>query len=108
MKVGMVGLGKMGAGMAQNALRIGLKVAGVDTHPVSDALKHDGIQVAADEKDGPKDTDMTAQLTKIKGPGVDGIEDPDVACAIRARAGALAPVVVALRAAAERIARRDP
>jgi 6-phosphogluconate dehydrogenase len=48
--VGIVGLGKMGAGMAQNALRIGLKVAGVDTHPVSDALKRDGIQVAADLK----------------------------------------------------------
>jgi 6-phosphogluconate dehydrogenase len=48
--VGIVGLGKMGAGMAQNALRIGLKVAGVDTHPVSDELKHDGIQVAVDLK----------------------------------------------------------
>jgi len=48
--VGIVGLGKMGAGMAQNALRIGLKVAGVDTHPVSDDLKRDGIKVAADLK----------------------------------------------------------
>jgi 6-phosphogluconate dehydrogenase len=48
--VGIVGLGKMGAGMARNALRIGLDVVGVDTHPVGDDLKRDGLKVAADLK----------------------------------------------------------
>jgi branched-chain amino acid transport system substrate-binding protein len=32
-----------------------------------------GMEIAADEKYGPKDTDMTAQLTKIKGTGVQAI-----------------------------------
>lgn len=32
-----------------------------------------GIEIAADEKYGPKDTDMSAQLTKIKGLGVQAI-----------------------------------
>ncbi len=32
-----------------------------------------GMEIAADEKYGPKDTDMTAQLTKIKGKGVQAI-----------------------------------
>jgi 6-phosphogluconate dehydrogenase len=48
--VGIVGLGKMGAGMARNALRIGLDVVGVDTHPVGEDLKRDGLKVAADLK----------------------------------------------------------
>ena len=33
----------------------------------------EGFELAADEVYGPKDTDMTAQLTKIKGAGVDAI-----------------------------------
>ncbi|HXX56608.1 MAG TPA: ABC transporter substrate-binding protein [Thermodesulfovibrionales bacterium] len=32
-----------------------------------------GIEITADEVYGPKDTDMTAQLTKIKGSGAEGI-----------------------------------
>jgi 6-phosphogluconate dehydrogenase len=84
--VGIVGLGKMGAGMAQNALRIGLKVAGVDTHPVSDDLKRAGIKVATDLKSlaallpqprfvmlyvpaGPPVDGVLAQLAEVLQPG---------------------------------------
>lgn len=41
-RFGIVGLGKMGAGLAENALAHGFGVAGVDTHPVSDALLRKG------------------------------------------------------------------
>jgi 6-phosphogluconate dehydrogenase len=45
---GIVGLGKMGAGLARNALGKGFAVAGLDAHAVPDALKRDGLQAAAD------------------------------------------------------------
>jgi 6-phosphogluconate dehydrogenase len=46
----IVGLGKMGAGLARNALGKGLTVAGLDTHAVPDDLKRAGLQAAADMK----------------------------------------------------------
>ena len=46
--IGIVGLGKMGAGLAHHALSKGFTVAGLDTRAVPDALKHDGLQVAPD------------------------------------------------------------
>jgi 6-phosphogluconate dehydrogenase len=46
----IVGLGKMGAGLARNALAKGFAVAGLDTHAVPEALKGDGLQAAADAK----------------------------------------------------------
>jgi 6-phosphogluconate dehydrogenase len=45
---GIVGLGKMGADLAKNALSKGFKVAGLDTHPVAGELKQAGLAVAAD------------------------------------------------------------
>jgi 6-phosphogluconate dehydrogenase len=45
---GILGLGKMGADLAENALSKGLRVAGLDTHPPSDQLTHAGLQTAAD------------------------------------------------------------
>jgi 6-phosphogluconate dehydrogenase len=45
---GIVGLGKMGAGLAENALAHGFGVAGFDTRPVSDALVQQGVQPAKD------------------------------------------------------------
>lgn len=45
-RFGIVGLGKMGAGLAENALAHGFGVAGVDTHPVSDALLRKGVKPA--------------------------------------------------------------
>jgi len=44
---GIVGLGKMGAGIAQNALAKKFGVAGLDTRPVSDDLKRVGLKPAA-------------------------------------------------------------
>jgi len=46
----IVGLGKMGAGLARNALAKGFAVAGLDTHAVPDDLKRAGLQAAADAK----------------------------------------------------------
>ena len=50
-RFGIVGLGKMGAGMAKNALARKFGVAGLDTHPVPDDLKRDGLKPAAALKD---------------------------------------------------------
>ena len=47
---GVVGLGKMGAGLAKNALAKGFEVAGTDTHPVSVDLTRAGLKAAADLK----------------------------------------------------------
>jgi 6-phosphogluconate dehydrogenase len=47
---GVVGLGKMGAGLARNALGKGFAVAGLDTHAIPDELKRAGLQAAADAK----------------------------------------------------------
>ena len=40
----------MGAGLAHHALSKGFTVAGLDTHAIPDALKHDGLQAAPDVK----------------------------------------------------------
>jgi 6-phosphogluconate dehydrogenase len=48
---GIVGLGKMGAGMAKNALARKFGVAGLDTRLVSDDLKRAGLKPAAEIKD---------------------------------------------------------
>src|SRR5689334_2505813 len=45
---GIIGLGKMGADLALNALGKGFHVAGFDTHPPSDELRNAGINVASD------------------------------------------------------------
>ena len=50
-RFGIVGLGKMGAGMAENAIREGFSVAGLDTHPVSDVLRRAGVAIAASLED---------------------------------------------------------
>jgi 6-phosphogluconate dehydrogenase len=48
---GIVGLGKMGAGLAENALAHGFAVAGFDTRPVADALVQRGVRPAKDLAD---------------------------------------------------------
>lgn len=45
---GIVGLGKMGAGLAENALAQGFGVAGLDTRPLSDELVQQGVRPAQD------------------------------------------------------------
>jgi 6-phosphogluconate dehydrogenase len=47
---GIVGLGKMGADLALNALHHGYGVAGMDTHAVSHDLTDKGLKVAADAR----------------------------------------------------------
>jgi len=47
---GIVGLGKMGADLALNALRHGYDVAGLDTHAVASELAGKGLKAAADVK----------------------------------------------------------
>src|SRR5438477_3850489 len=47
---GIIGLGKMGNGLAANALEKGFEVAGVDTHSIPDELQRAGLKVAADLK----------------------------------------------------------
>ena len=47
---GIIGLGKMGGGLAANALEKGFEVAGVDTHSIPDELQRAGLKVAADLK----------------------------------------------------------
>jgi len=47
---GIVGLGKMGAGLAANALEKGFGVAAVDTHSIPDDLPRAGLKAAADVK----------------------------------------------------------
>ena len=72
---GIVGLGKMGADLALNALHHGYGVAGFDTHPVSRALTAKGLNVAADAKE------LVALLTPPRfvivyvpaGPSVDAV-----------------------------------
>ena len=46
----IVGLGKMGAGLAINAIEKGFTVAGVDTHTIPEDLKKAGLKAAADLK----------------------------------------------------------
>jgi 6-phosphogluconate dehydrogenase len=48
--IGIIGLGKMGAGLARNALAKGFKVAGLDTHAVAEDLLHAGLKAASDVK----------------------------------------------------------
>lgn len=48
--IGIVGLGKMGAGLAHGALSKGFTVAGLDTRAIPDALKRDGLRSAVDMK----------------------------------------------------------
>jgi len=47
---GIIGLGKMGGGLAANALEKGFEVAGVDTHSIPDDLQRAGLKPAADVK----------------------------------------------------------
>jgi 6-phosphogluconate dehydrogenase len=48
--LGIVGLGKMGADLAKNALAKGFEVAGTDTHAISDDLTKAGLKAAKDLK----------------------------------------------------------
>src|ERR1700690_1112548 len=45
---GIVGLGKMGAGLAANALGKGFGVVGLDSHAVPEDLTRAGLQAATD------------------------------------------------------------
>ncbi len=74
---GIIGLGKMGADLAENALAKGYGVAGLDTHPESEELKRAGVKPAADVR-------QLAELLKPPrlvmlyvpaGPPVDGLID---------------------------------
>jgi 6-phosphogluconate dehydrogenase len=47
-RFGIVGLGKMGGGVALNAIDHGFAVAGLDTHPISDEMRRAGVKPAAD------------------------------------------------------------
>lgn len=49
-QLGIIGLGKMGAGLAHNAMVRGLTVAGLDRQGVPAALQRDGLKAAADVK----------------------------------------------------------
>jgi 6-phosphogluconate dehydrogenase len=49
-RFGIVGLGKMGAGVALNAIGQGFAVAGLDTHPISDELQRRGVIAAGSMK----------------------------------------------------------
>jgi 6-phosphogluconate dehydrogenase len=75
--IGIVGLGKMGAGLAENALAKKFTVAGFDTRLISDDLKRAGLKPAAALKD-------FAKLLKVPrfviiyvpaGPPVDAVLD---------------------------------
>jgi 6-phosphogluconate dehydrogenase len=46
--IGIIGLGKMGAGIARHALRQGLHVVGVDKHPIAQDLVDAGLKAASD------------------------------------------------------------
>ena len=48
---GIVGLGKMGGGIALNAIDHGFSVAALDTHPISDEMQGAGVNAAADIAD---------------------------------------------------------
>ncbi len=84
--LGIVGLGKMGADLAKNALAHGFAVAGTDTHDVAPDLKQAGFKFAADLKQlaallprprfvllyvpaGPPVDGVLAQLASILEPG---------------------------------------
>lgn len=75
---GIVGLGKMGAGIARNALAKGFAVAGTDSHAIADGgLKAAGLKPAADLQA------LVAHLPEPRvimlyvpaGPAVDGVLD---------------------------------
>jgi 6-phosphogluconate dehydrogenase len=46
-RFGIIGLGKMGGGVALNAIDHGFAVAGLDTHPTSDEMQRAGVAPAA-------------------------------------------------------------
>jgi 6-phosphogluconate dehydrogenase len=48
---GIIGLGKMGGDLAENARAKGFDVVGLDTHAMSDVLQRAGVKSAADVKD---------------------------------------------------------
>ena len=46
-RFGIVGLGKMGGGVALNAIEHGFAVAALDTHPISEEMHRAGVKPAA-------------------------------------------------------------
>ncbi|MGN6461559.1 MAG: NADP(+)-dependent, decarboxylating phosphogluconate dehydrogenase [Pseudolabrys sp.] len=85
-RFGIVGLGKMGAGLAENALEHGFDVVGLDAHAISDALVRKGVQPAKDVAHlaallppprfvmlyvpaGPPVDQLLDQLTEVLSPG---------------------------------------
>jgi len=47
-RFGIVGLGKMGGGIALSAIGHGFSVAALDTHPISDEMQRAGVKPAGD------------------------------------------------------------
>ena len=85
-RFGVVGLGKMGAGLAANALAHGFSVVGLDVRPIADALVEQGVQPAKDFADlaallqppriimlyvpaGPPVDQLLDQLVEVLSPG---------------------------------------
>jgi 6-phosphogluconate dehydrogenase len=76
-RFGIVGLGKMGGGVALNAIDHGLAVAALDTHPISDEMRKAGVEAATNIQE------LVRLLTPPRfiilyvpaGPPVDGVLD---------------------------------
>jgi len=76
-RFGIVGLGKMGGGIALNAIDHGFSIAALDTHPISDEMQKAGVKAAGTVED------LVRQLTAPRlvmlyvpaGPPVDQLLD---------------------------------
>jgi 6-phosphogluconate dehydrogenase len=80
-RFGIVGLGKMGAGLARNAIGHGFSIVGVDAHPVSEELRSAGVAIAGSlaELVGQLSAPRFVMLYIPAGPAVDTVLDELVA-----------------------------
>ena len=63
MKLGMIGLGRMGAGMARNLLRAGHQVTAYNrTREKAEALSKDGVRIASSPADAARGTDAVVTM----------------------------------------------